>query len=227
MYKRKPAQTSLDEFVFPYGSLNPKNRWVVLASLIPWDEVEAGYAKQFVDNGAPAHPARMAFGVLVAKHVLGCSGRDLVSAVEENPYLQFFVGLHEFSDECPFGASTAGGFRRRFPAGEVNRINEIVMRAQAGRERKDEPEDDGNDEPPASEDALGGGWEAMAAEGNEGTLVLDATVCPPDVRYPQDAGLPDEAREKLEAIVDDLCEQGVWTVGCFYRNEVRTPSRPQ
>lgn len=70
---------------------------------------------------------------------------------------------------------------RRDPAGEVNRINEIVMRAQAGRERKDEPEDDGNDEPPASEDALGGGWEAMAAEDNEGTLALDATVCPPDV----------------------------------------------
>ena len=54
-----------------------------------------------------------------------------------------------------------------------------------------------------------------------GTLVLDATVCPPDVRYPQDVSLLDEAREKLEAIVDDLCEQGGYNRPRTYRRVAR------
>jgi hypothetical protein len=43
------------------GKLNRENRWVVLADLIPWDEVETRYASLFVaNNGRPA------FSVLVA-----------------------------------------------------------------------------------------------------------------------------------------------------------------
>ena len=36
---------------------------------------------------------------------------------------------------------------------------------------------------------------------NEGTLILDATCAPANIRYPQDVSLLNEAREKLEAII--------------------------
>lgn len=36
---------------------------------------------------------------------------------------------------------------------------------------------------------------------NEGTLILDATCAPVNIRYPQDVSLLNEAREKLEAMI--------------------------
>ena len=41
---------------------------------------------------------------------------------------------------------------------------------------------------------------------NGGTLVLDATCCPADIAYPQDVNLLNQAREKLEQTVDEICE---------------------
>ena len=39
---------------------------------------------------------------------------------------------------------------------------------------------------------------------NQGTLMLDATCAPVNIRYPQDVSLLNEAREKLEAILYPL-----------------------
>lgn len=44
--------------------------------------------------------------------------------------------------------------------------------------------------------------EADDKKTNKGELILDATCAPQDIRFPQDASLLNEAREKLEAIID-------------------------
>ncbi|MCK9912586.1 IS5/IS1182 family transposase, partial [Microbacteriaceae bacterium K1510] len=41
---------------------------------------------------------------------------------------------------------------------------------------------------------------------HKGTLMLDATCAPADISYPTDLKLLNEAREKLEAIIDVLHE---------------------
>lgn len=41
---------------------------------------------------------------------------------------------------------------------------------------------------------------------NQGTLILDATCTPADMRFPTDLGLLNEAREKLDGIIDTLHE---------------------
>ena len=69
MYK-KETQLAFEDFVFPFGELDSENEWVKLAGLIPWDTVEREYAKQFVDNGHPAHSARIALGALVVSRVM-------------------------------------------------------------------------------------------------------------------------------------------------------------
>ena len=63
MYKfSKNRQIELTDFNQPFGmKLNPENRWVKKAELIPWDEIEDRYAELFPSRtGQPAKPLRFA-----------------------------------------------------------------------------------------------------------------------------------------------------------------------
>ena len=73
MYKDN-SQLRIEDVVFPYGKLDPENDWVRLAALVPWDGADERYAARFVNNGPPAHPARMALGALLIPRRLKCSG---------------------------------------------------------------------------------------------------------------------------------------------------------
>ena len=108
---------------------------------------------------------------------------------------------HERIRPCPFGVSTLVAFRKRFSEKDLKAILEAsVPKTEA--EGKDDP-DDGN-EPPSS-----------------GTLVLDATCCPADIAYPQDIDLLDQAREKAEETVDELCKQTGQKKPRMYRRSAR------
>jgi len=96
MYWKGPKKEhSLEGFYLPVdGKLNEKNRWVILAGLIPWEEFEDEYAKNFSSNdmGAPAKPFRMALGAEIIKRKLDITDEEVVLQICENPYLQFFIG---------------------------------------------------------------------------------------------------------------------------------------
>lgn len=67
MYKKvDKLETELENFELPFGGkLVEDNRWVIMAKLIPWSEVEEEYAKKFtLEIGAPAKSSRMALGAL-------------------------------------------------------------------------------------------------------------------------------------------------------------------
>jgi len=59
------CQLQIENFIFPYGELNPENDWVKLAAQVPWDTAEKWYAAQFVNNGVPAHPCRVVLGAML------------------------------------------------------------------------------------------------------------------------------------------------------------------
>ena len=183
-------QMTLDDYDFPFGKLDPENEWVKLAALVPWDVAEKEYAKQFVNNGHPAHSVRIALGALIIKQKFKCSDEWTVRHVSENPYLQFFIGMKSYTSKCPFGASTMVEFRKRFPPKAIAAI------LAASVPRDDEPE------PPSG----GSGGRASEHE-NSGTLLMDATCCPADVAFPQDFQLLNDAREHLEHMVDELCAE--------------------
>jgi hypothetical protein len=180
MYKLD-RQMKFEDFVFPYGKLNGRSDWVKLADLIPWDEVEGNYAARFVNNGCPAHPARMALGALIIRQRLKCSDEWTVKHISENPYLQYFIGMKEYTESCPFGASTMVAFRKRFSEEEMAEILEMAI-------PKPQPPENGDPR-------------------NGGTLILDAACCPADIAYPQDIHILDETREKLEETIDGLSGQ--------------------
>ena len=78
--KHNNGQLSIEEFHLPFsGTLDPENSWVLFATLMPSDEIEAAYATQFSPTtGAPAKPARLAFGALFFKQRLGLTDEETV-----------------------------------------------------------------------------------------------------------------------------------------------------
>jgi len=211
MYRTTPeSQLAFEDFYLPFGGkLRGDNRWVRLAQMVPWELVDSFYAENFasVDQGAPAKPARLALGALIIKERLGVSDEEAVEQIRENPYLQFFLGFHEFRDEPPFDSSLYVYFRKRFSLEQLARINETIVAAERAA-TADEPGPDSDDHEPPE---VSGASDAPPSSGdnmvtNKGKLLIDATCAPADIRYPTDISLVNEAREKSEAIIDTLFE---------------------
>ncbi len=54
------------------------------------------------DFGAPSLSARMVIGGVIIKHMLNIDDREVVAQIQENMYLQYFVGLSSFTTAVPF-----------------------------------------------------------------------------------------------------------------------------
>ena len=95
IYRKQVQQPEFEDFYLPFGGrLRSDNRWVLLTKLVPWEEIENQYAKNFADSGtgAPAKAARMALGALIIQTKLGLTDEETVAQIQENPYLQYFLG---------------------------------------------------------------------------------------------------------------------------------------
>lgn len=187
MYFKDNKQISLYEFGGKAGfQLNAKNRWVQMSELIDWDELESEYSGLYCqNNGAPAKPIRLAIGALLIKQIEGLSDEKVVQHIQENPYMQYFCGIKEFSYDPPFVPSLMVEFRKRFNDEVIWNINENMFRP-----KKEAKEKDDDDTPPP----------------NKGNLILDTTCTPANIKYPQDINLCNEAREKTEGMVETMHE---------------------
>ncbi len=186
MYKRRHQQPEFEPFYLPFGGhLLSDNRWVQLAKLIPWEEIEKKYEKNFAESGmgAPAKSVRIALGALIIKEKLKLSDEETVEQIRENPYLQYFLGYLGYQEEAPFEASMMVYFRKRFTLEDMMWIQELIA-----KNTKEKTKGDTDKDPPS----------------NSGKLIVDATVVPADIKYPTDVNLLDEAREKSERIIDAL-----------------------
>lgn len=196
MYKPfNKSQFSFLDFNQPMGlHMNPNNRWIKMADSVPWDVFEEKYSRLFKTNtGNVAKPVRMALGALIIQTKFQYSDRELVEQITENPYLQYFIGLPGYQEEPPFDSSTLVLFRKRINAQMIAEANEYMLSSQNKKE-------DDNPKPPTG--GMSSGKDTMdALPDNEGTLILDASCAPVNIRYPQDISLLNEAREKLETII--------------------------
>jgi len=183
-------QISILEFISPFGQLDPENRWVKIADMIPWQQFEKRYTEQFCpDNGAPALPFRMAIGTLILKQMTSNSDDEVLANIVENPYHQFLIGLHEFTKAQPFSQRQITNFRKYMPQELIDEINELLFKPPKKEDPPTPPPTDKLEEEPPK---------------NEGTLLFDATCVPANIAYPTDVNLLNEARENLESIIDTL-----------------------
>lgn len=87
-------------------------------------------------------------------------------------------------------------------------MNELIIGRKAEQNGCDD-KDDRDDSPPDGDQSEENQGREVEEEKNEGTMILDATCAPQDIRFPTDASLLNEAREKAEEIIDDLHEMGL------------------
>lgn len=199
------------EFFLPFGGkLDPNNRWIKLAELIPWAEFETNYSKSLKGSGdgPPAKSVRVALGALIIKERLGSSDRETVEQIRENPYLQYFLGFKEYCEKPPFHPTMFVNFRKRLTRDMVAEINEtIALKRKSGKK------------PPKNDDDSDGGGSSQ----NKGKLLIDASCAPADITFPTDLKLLNKAREKSEEIIDILHEPhiGIRKKPRTYRRQAR------
>lgn len=226
MYRSFEKQMLLpSEFLLPFsGELDPKNRWVKLAFMIPWQEVEERYSKNFKpikNGGGVALSVRTALGALLIQVKYGFSDVETVEAISENLYMQYFVGFPGFVKGLPFDPSLMVHFRKRLGMDVVNEINSLLIRKLQEEKKKS---DDDNQKPRGGSGSKGlTDSEANKEISNQGQLILDATCTPADIHYPTDLWLLNESREHLEEYIDILHEElkGVSKKPRDYRNRAR------
>ncbi|WP_029420173.1 IS5 family transposase [Alicyclobacillus macrosporangiidus] len=207
MYRPTERQMLLpDDFFLPFGGkLNKENRWVKLAQMIPWWKVEEHYGERFKSwtKGQQAYSVRVALGALIIQERLGLSDRETVCQITENPYLQYFIGLPRFQEEPPFHPSLMTHFRKRLGPDVLSQVNEWIVMEQAERDDDADDRDDAGPGHPGVNAASKPRTKAQTTA-NQGKLLLDATCAPADISYPTDLSLLNEAREKLEKMIDVL-----------------------
>ena len=131
---RSQKQLTLTGFSSPFRTqLDPENRWVKLAELIPWDDLARAYHKSLLSSsqGRPAKDARMVIGAVIIKHKLCLSDEETIQQIQENPYLQFFVGLSRYQTEPPFAPSLFVEIRKRMGKTVFEGFHEAIIGAIA------------------------------------------------------------------------------------------------
>lgn len=186
MYRYSNGQISLSDFQQPMGmKLRENNRWVNKAQTIPWNKIESRYAGLFPSStGNVAKPLQLVLGACLIQSEYGYSDEEVSLQIQENPYLQYFCGYAGFDDsKPPFDPSSMVYFRKRLTPEILAEINEMIIQEANVKEH-------GNNEP--------------SDGGNSGTMIVDATCAPSNIRYPQDVSLLNEARESAEKLLDVL-----------------------
>jgi hypothetical protein len=123
------SQNSFLDFNQPIGlHMNPNNRWIKMADLVPWDEFETKYAGLFPSPaGNVAKPLRMALGALIIQTKFQYSDLELVAQFTENPYLQYFIGLPGYQETPPFDSGTLVLFRKRITMDMIMEANDYIL----------------------------------------------------------------------------------------------------
>lgn len=220
MYQYKDQQAKLfkTKIVFGGQPLNPENRWIKLSQLIPWDEIEVEYAKNFDhEHGVYAFSGRVAFGCLILKEYLKMSDRETVEHIKENPYLQFFLGFETYNPMLQLNACSLTRFRQRFDAATIDKLNRIFVDNQLQAKTKSNKDQDNTDDTQDNQtaekrqNAFDEGQDNdtnenqdLKAQRKAYTIILDATCAPADIQYPTDVRLLHESRLQLEKIIDWL-----------------------
>ena len=213
MYRYSNGQISLSDFKQPVGmNLKESNRWVKKAQTIPWPEIEKRYAALFANRkGNVAKPLRLALGACIIQAEYGFSDEETALMIQENPYLQYFCGYPGYDDEkLPFDPSLMVYFRKRLTPEVLGEINEMIVRDAKGRQEREDNSNDNDD----SDDHPG-------SSGNSGTMIVDATCAPSNIRYPQDVSLLNEARENAEKLLDILHDPADGKKPRTYRKRAR------
>jgi hypothetical protein len=171
MYRGKNREEKyLFKELMPFGGqLEEGNRWLKIKRLIPWEGLEAEYAKMFsAGRGRLALDGRLVIGLFLLKHMSGMSDRNLIMELRENVYWQSFCWLEGFVSSKQLNSSSLTKIRKRLGpkfTKELEKKTYAVLIEKKIIRRKG--------------------------------MLVDATVIPEKIKYPNDVGLLNDVREWL------------------------------
>ena len=185
-------QLTIEEFKTPFQtSLLAENRWVKLSKVVPWDKFASVYMSMMtVDFGRPGVSPRIVLGALIIKHLEKLDDRGVIAAIQENPYMQFFIGLKEFTTQPVFDPSLFVDIRKRAGNKVFDSLNVELIKSVS---KKDDNKHNGkgkdkNNTPPK----------------NKGKMQADATVADQYITYPTDNEILNQSRKQCEKFIDKL-----------------------
>lgn len=215
-----PNQLTLAGFETPFvNQLNKDNRWVKMAQVIPWDKIVPYYDHLFSsDEGRVPISGRIIIGAMIIKHLEKFTDRATIQHIQENMFMQYFLGYSSFTNEAPFTAPLFVAIRKRMSLELTSKISDVIaLHCTVDQE----PEDSSfNDADPPDDIAVSGAGEQIAtpsagtqamsplactpAPTHKGKLIMDATVAPQHITFPTDLKLLSAARRKSEQLIDLL-----------------------
>jgi len=224
------TQLTIEGFETPFvHKLDPNNRWVKLAGHIPWDRIVGIYKKQLRNHstGASSINPRVILGSVIIKHLKNLSDEETILEIQENIYLQYFIGYSSFTTEAPFDPSLFVEIRNRLGSSELGQINEQIVslynqgiqtkiekeaqKAQNNEDSQNKHTDEDSDKEGTrtnssslNQDADASVTQSSSELSHKGRLLIDATACPQDIAYPTDLNLLNDARIKSEELIDRL-----------------------
>lgn len=162
------------------------------------------------------------------KHLGHRTDRETISQIQENMYMQYFLGYSSYSPEAPFSASLFVEIRQRLSLELLEGINELIAvsaleredrfkgpesggaggrSTDASQERTDIPHNAHQHQEPsvaAPPQAGSGRSKELQPTTHKGKLMVYATVAPQNISHPTDLKLLDSARRKSEELIDNL-----------------------
>jgi hypothetical protein len=129
---------------------------------------------------------------LIIKHLEKLDDRGVIATIQENIYMQYFVGLKEFTTAPVFDPTLFVDIRKRVGHEMFDTLNEDLIKSvsQEKDKRHNKKKKDDSDEPK-----------------NKGKMQADATVADQYITYPTDNGILNESRKKCENLIDKLYEK--------------------
>ena len=225
-----PNQLTLAGFETPFAQkLTAENRWIKMADAIPWDKIVGHYDNLFKSaEGRPPISGRVILGAMMIKHIESLTDRGTIQHIQENMFMQYFLGYSSFTNEAPFSDTLFVEIRKRLTLELLSKINDIIAlhcikeENQTGQPPPAPPEDSNENDSAMQSDVIAVTTEVtdksigqnsvsettskvcVQTKGNRGKLITDATVAPQNITYPTDLKLLNAAREKSEELIDKL-----------------------
>ena len=107
----------------------------------------------------------------------GLSDEKTIQAIQENPYMQYLLGLPKFTENPVFVPELFVQIRKRLDHEFFNLLTLLLSEADGSKPKKVHTNEDGND--------------------HGGTMKVDVTYCNAEVRYPTDYNLLEDGSEQI------------------------------
>lgn len=204
-------QISIEEFKTPFQQkLNSQNRWVKLSRIIPWDELAPIYYQAMsADQGRPSICARRIIAAMIIKHKLNLSDEETVMQIQENAYLQYFLGYASYEPDTVFTPTLFVEIRKRIGVEKFNEMSTALINTafkdkkadtkKSNLKKKNASANEGEEAEEIREDS-----EGEEVKANSGKMILDATVAEQAIKYPNDLDLLNDCRKVSEELIDEL-----------------------